>query len=141
MDNHRQRLDKEAEIAFKAKKDQLDMLELKNEIERLLKTNQLLENQLLAYKFEYESLEHDDTKTLFYTGLPHFEMLDALYEIVKNDLPDHVLNKLTKFQILMLTLMKLRLNFPFKELGYKFSISCSTASRHLWNTFLSCSAS
>lgn len=105
------------------------MIELKNEIEKLLLKNQLLEKQLISYRFEYESLEHDDTKTLFYTGLPHFEMLDAVYEIVKNDLPDHSLNKLTQFQILVLTLMKLRLNFPFKELGYKFNISCSTASR------------
>lgn len=107
----------------------MEICQLKEKIEKLLFRNKLLETELQGYKFEYESLEHDDAKTLFYTGLPKFEMLDAIYQTVKAELPHHVLNKLTTFQILVLTLMKLRLNFPFKELAYKFSISCSTASR------------
>ncbi|XP_008184858.1 uncharacterized protein LOC103309919 [Acyrthosiphon pisum] len=36
--------------------------------------------------------------------------------------------RLTEFQKLLLCLMKLRLNLPFKDLGFRFNITCATAS-------------
>jgi hypothetical protein len=36
--------------------------------------------------------------------------------------------RLNEFQKFLLCLMKLRLNVPFTDLGYRFNVTCSTAS-------------
>ena len=52
----------------------------------------------------------DNDKIRFYTGLPAYDVL-------------------SKFQEIVLTLMKLKLNMPMQDLAYCFGISLSTVSR------------
>lgn len=70
----------------------------------------------------------EDGKVQFYTGLPSATILQAVYEHVA----PHVSRKslsLTKFQELVMVLMKLRLNVPYWDLAYRFEVSASTVSR------------
>ena len=53
---------------------------------------------------------HDNDKIRFYTGLPAYDVL-------------------SKFQEIVLTLMKLKLNMPMQDLAYCFGISLATVSR------------
>lgn len=78
----------------------------------------------------YDYFKGNNTKTRFYTGLSTWSLLKNLYELIESALPTHFNCKLTKFQMLVLTLMKLRLNLTFTDIGYRFQISVSTASRY-----------
>ena len=75
----------------------------------------------------------DNDKVSFYTGLPGFDVLMTVFRHVS----PHVLRKsmtLTKFQEVIMTVMKLRLSMPFQDLAYRFGISRPTVSRifNLW---------
>lgn len=69
-------------------------------------------------------------KTLFYTGLTTWTLFKNFYELVQIYLPIHFNCKLSSFQMLALTLMKLRLNLKFTDLGYRFQVDETTASRY-----------
>lgn len=88
-----------------------------------------LEQKLKNLEITEESFRNNDCKTLYYTGLPKSEMLFILFEKIKPHLPVHPNKVLSPFQQFILTLMKLRLNLPFKFLSYQFSIAPSTCSR------------
>ena len=72
----------------------------------------------------------------FYTGLPNFRVLKSVFDFVA--LPPTSTTKLTRFQEFILTLMKLRLDSPYKDLAYRFGISISTVSRIIskWLTMM-----
>lgn len=72
----------------------------------------------------------NDKKTLFYTGLTTWQLLKNFFEMVEMFLPTHFNCKLSKFQMVALTLMKLRLNLSFTDLGYRFQVEVGTASRY-----------
>ena len=63
----------------------------------------------------------------FYTGLTNFEVLHAVFDFVVP--PATVKTKLSFFQEFVLTIIKLRLDLPFKDLAYRFGISVTTVSR------------
>lgn len=69
-----------------------------------------------------EAFENNDAKTKYFTGLSHFKTLKVIYKAIEKNLPDCKLKQLNSFQILILTLLKLRLDLPFTYLGYKFNI-------------------
>lgn len=96
--------------------------------------NATLLKELALYRYAYESFEGDDFKTKYYTGLRTFKILDSLHKAVGKYIVAHPNAKLTTFQMLLLTLMKLRKNFDFIELGYKFNVNRQTAS----NLFYKC---
>ena len=74
-----------------------------------------------------ESFEKDADKLKFYTGLPAITVFMAVLNLIS---PGLVLrSNLTKFQQLLLTLMRLRLNLSVQDLGYRFGIHDSTVSR------------
>ena len=85
--------------------------------------------------FSEESL-HDDEYVRFYTGLPNFGVLKSVFEFVAP--PNASATKLTHFQEFMVTLMKLRLDTPLKDLAYRFDVCSSTVSRIMlkWLTIL-----
>ncbi|XP_065068255.1 uncharacterized protein LOC135693654 [Rhopilema esculentum] len=66
----------------------------------------------------------EDEKVLFYTGLPTLKLLDAVYEHVAPHVTRRSLT-LTKYQGLVLALIKLRLNVPYQDLAYRFDVSGS----------------
>lgn len=72
----------------------------------------------------------NDKKTRFYTGLTTWSLLKNFYELVKDYIPNHFNSKLSQFQILVMTLMKLRLNFNFTDLGYRFQVDRTTVSKN-----------
>lgn len=81
---------------------------------------------------DYEFLKGNDKKVLFYTGLPTWKLLDQFFKLVDPFLPEHGNCKLSPFQMLILTLMKLRLNLTFTDLAYRFEIDITTASRYFY---------
>uniref|UniRef100_UPI00358E209D uncharacterized protein isoform X1 n=1 Tax=Myxine glutinosa TaxID=7769 RepID=UPI00358E209D len=66
-------------------------------------------------------------KVLLYTGLPNIELLDVVYEMVEHQLPN--MQKISKYQQLLLCLIKLRMNYVFQDIAYQLNISLSTAQR------------
>ena len=63
----------------------------------------------------------------FYTGLTDFDVLKTVFDIVAP--PVLYKTKLTQFQEFLLTLIKLRLDLPYKDLAYRFGLSLTTVSR------------
>ena len=86
--------------------------------------------QLSVPPFSEETLDSDE-KVLFYTGLPNFKVLKAIYDHVVNTLPVDGYCSLSLFQQFMCTILKLRLNDPIQHLAYQFNVSKATVSRIL----------
>jgi hypothetical protein len=53
----------------------------------------------------------------------------AIFNIVSSAIPHHSAMKLTSFEWFILTMMRLRLDLPYFDLGYRFGVSDTTASR------------
>ena len=70
----------------------------------------------------------DDQKVSFYTGLPNLGTLKVLQEHIDPDLSNVREQKMSNFQKLLLCLMKLRCDYPFQDLAYRFRIKPSNAS-------------
>ena len=64
----------------------------------------------------------NDKEVLYYTGLSSWDLLNTLFMYVKPQLCTHIQSSLSPFQQLLVTLMRLRLNLPGRELGYRFAI-------------------
>ena len=68
-----------------------------------------------------DSLVNDDNKVKYYTGLPSFEVLNALIKFVSVGVPSSFLGgPCDVFEQIMMTLMRLRLNLGIHDLGYRF---------------------
>ena len=91
-----------------------------------MKVSSLCERLVTATPFSEESLHCDECK--FYTGFPNLGVLKSVFEFVASP-PITSATKLTHFQELMVTLMKLRLDTPLKDLAYRFDVCISTISR------------
>lgn len=77
--------------------------------------------------FDPEEMRSNEGKVRFYTRLVYFQ-LRCLYLSIA----PCVFRKsksLTQLQVLVMVLMKLRLNMPFEDLAYRFGMSVSTISR------------
>lgn len=97
--------------------------------EALEERNELLA-KMATLMIDFNFFKGNNKKSKFYTGLPTWSLLNNFFEMVKEFLPNHFNSKLTRFQMLALTLMKLRLNLSFIDLGYRFGIDETTASRY-----------
>lgn len=86
---------------------------------------QLLEDQVRKLKYTPEMFENDDKRTQYFTGLESFVNMVTLYNNCEPDLPAS--STLTKFEIFILTLLKLRLKLPMALIGYMFGVSPKTA--------------
>ncbi|XP_025764151.1 uncharacterized protein LOC112847211 [Oreochromis niloticus] len=96
------------------------------EINRLLEENRLLRSQLQKTELNENFLKDDTEKVRYYTGLHCYAVLMSLFNTVKDFLP--VSKKLTGFQMLLLTLMRLRLDLPVQHLCHLFHVSHKTLS-------------
>lgn len=86
--------------------------------------------KLASLVIDFDFFKENNKKTLFYTGLPSWSLLNNFYELIKDYLPSHYNCKLSRFQMTALILMKLRLNLSFTDIGYRFQVDVSTASRY-----------
>ena len=75
----------------------------------------------------------NDDVVRFYTGLPNFKVLKAVFDLFKKSVPMHDRTKLTGLQEFMVTMPKLRLNCPLQDLATRLDVSWSTISR-IWLT-------
>jgi len=75
-----------------------------------------------------ESLEHNDEKVKYYTGLPNFATLLLVFDVVTSGL-NMSRGTLTTFQEIFMVLIKLRLDLEEVDLAYRFGISQPTLSQ------------
>ena len=100
----------------------------RDEINRLLEENRALKLELGQRKMEEHSLKDDNVRLKYYTGLPSATIFMSLLATL---LPRMTRSSrvLSPFQMLLLTLMRLRLNLPMQHLAYVFSVDRTTISR------------
>eukprot|EP00118_Oscarella_pearsei_P022681 m.264795 g.264795 ORF g.264795 m.264795 type:complete len:402 (+) comp40480_c0_seq15:225-1430(+) len=82
----------------------------------------------------WEGLEGDDGKVLYYSGLPSFNILKAIYNFCEEYIPDNPMYKMAKFQQFM-SVLRLRLNLQEQDLAYRFGTSQTTISR-VWKRWI-----
>ncbi|XP_059167320.1 uncharacterized protein LOC131949431 [Physella acuta] len=99
------------------------------EMQQLRCENYLLREKVLCFELTPESFINDDDKVKFYTGIHSYGVLMLIFNSSSGTINHNHNNCLTKFQEFVLTLMKLRLSLPLRDLSYRFKISLSTASR------------
>ncbi|XP_022806305.1 uncharacterized protein LOC111343402 [Stylophora pistillata] len=88
-----------------------------------------LETKVLQSALTKESFTNNDAKTKFYTGLPNFAIMMAVFNLVAPSVIATSRNCIPKFSEYILTLMRLRLNLPLQDLAYRFKVSLPTAGR------------
>ncbi len=121
--------DSSAEIGTAEASTQTELTsQILDNIDSYKKQIQELETRMLAnHNFSEEILESNDEMVKFYTGLPSYSILKTVFEFCAPQISRGT--KLTQFQEMMLTFVKLRLNPPLKDLAYRFDLSVSTVSR------------
>ncbi|XP_076734740.1 uncharacterized protein LOC143414373 [Maylandia zebra] len=97
------------------------------EIAHLQEENLILQKELSKRKLDMEFLKDNNSKVKFYTGLPSFALLMGVLQQISPSLPDTD-RKISQFQMLLLTLMRLRLNLPIVHIAHLFDISRTTTS-------------
>lgn len=102
------------------------------EVNRLLQENRELRCELNKRKMDEDFLKGDTNKVRYYTGIPCFAILLSLFTTVKAFLP--VTKKLSSFQMLLLTLIRLRLDLPVQHLAHLFHVSRNTLSTAFTDT-------
>lgn len=102
---------------------------LKQEVNRLRVELYSLRESLNARCLTYAAFQRDDELTKFYTGLPNFQLLDAVFTLVKGLVRHSSINALPQFQEYVVTLIRLRLNVPLRDLAFRFDVSEATVSR------------
>lgn len=98
-----------------------------------LESTKKLEAKLQKLEMCYSFLKDDDSRTKYYTGINTFRKLEMLVNRLKDYIPIHFNTSLPVFEQVLLTLMKLRLNSDFRDLGDRFGISNTTASAYFKN--------
>lgn len=78
-------------------------------------------------QFNASSIENDDKKTTFYTGLPNHATFLWVVTHCSDELPSSRL--LSPHDIVLLVLMKLQLNLVNQDLAYRFGISKALVSQ------------
>ena len=93
------------------------------EIARLQEENSCLKNDVQEKTFGFIFLNKgkSDFRTKFYTGLPNYKAYQWLYSLCQNDLPNSKI--LIAKDVLLLILMKIRLNLTNQDLAYRFNVS------------------
>ena len=105
---------------------------IQEELQRLLAENIKLKEKVASTTINEEFFKDNET-VKEYTGLPNISTLTVLYNCVKEFIPHTGSSALTKFQQLILVLMRLRLNSSHFELAKKFGINRSTSSKIFLN--------
>ena len=83
--------------------------------------------------FGEEYFRNSNNKVLFYIGLPSYEILNFVFELVSPSASRRS-KTLSPFKEFVMVLIKLRLNVPFQDLAYQLNISVPTVSWtfHSW---------
>ncbi|XP_060871942.1 uncharacterized protein LOC132946120 [Metopolophium dirhodum] len=98
-----------------------------NELENLRDKCSELQNQVDYFNLSEKTFIGREKMLTYYTGLESMAVFNLVLDHIKHGLTANN-QRLNEFQKLLLCLMKLRLNVPFTDLGYRFNVTCSTAS-------------
>ncbi|XP_072027872.1 uncharacterized protein [Amphiura filiformis] len=83
----------------------------------------------LSNSVSQKRLEGDDNMVKYYTGLPTYSLLLAIFNLVSPFITVTHRSAMTKFQQLIIVFMRLRLNLSECDLAYRFDVAQSTISR------------
>ena len=89
-------------------------------VNSLLEENRKLKEELDEYRMNDNFLSGDDNTVKYYTGLPSYVMFQTLLCSLTPYLPQGRMKKLSPFQLVLLTLMRLRLDLPYSTLAICF---------------------
>ncbi|XP_041662422.1 uncharacterized protein LOC121522289 [Cheilinus undulatus] len=98
-------------------------------LKALKKENQALRESVERMSLSESSLRNDAEKVKFYTGLPNFFVLETVMWLLAPHMDGMKNVKLSKFQQLLLTLMRLRLDLRNQDLAYRFGVKVSMVTR------------
>lgn len=117
--NHSEENDDSTEKGVQVDNLSNELSQKMEEISDLMAKNLKLQKQIDDVTFSRESFVNNNVRTRYFTGLPNSKML---FELEKECAPSLYINgpKLPPFQQMLITLMKLRLNFPVTYLAYRF---------------------
>ncbi|XP_077397348.1 uncharacterized protein LOC144033224 [Festucalex cinctus] len=111
-----------------------EIIALKQENKQLIEQNECLNIIQKMKANSPEDFKDDNDKVKYYTGLPRFVTLMALYTLLAPEMGENQTSSLSKFQRLSLTLMKLRLNLSITDLSYCFGVCKTTISNAFVDT-------
>ncbi|XP_076137437.1 uncharacterized protein LOC143119707 [Alosa pseudoharengus] len=103
------------------------------EINRLLEENRTLKCELGQRKMDENFLKDDNVKVKYYTGLPHLEVVMGVLACAGPYMTQSS-KVLSPFQMLFLTLMRLRLNLPIQHIAHLFFVDRKTVSKTFSDT-------
>ena len=86
-----------------------DLSRLEQDIQQLREDNRHLREVITRQALDEQSLESDNNKGRFFTGLPSFTILMALYNFISPCVKESLAG-LPRFQQFLVVLIKLRLN-------------------------------
>ncbi|XP_055907160.1 uncharacterized protein LOC129942314 [Eupeodes corollae] len=85
--------------------------------------------QLKVRNMSITDFENNDSKVLYFTGIPNFTTLSHLFDFLKDYISSSPMKQINVFDAFMITLMKLRLDLPFTYLSFKYGVTIKTLSR------------
>lgn len=99
------------------------------ELQSLMTENAELKDRLSGTKITPDTFKENEEKVKYYTGLPSFLTMMCVFDLLEPHITHTVRCRVTKFQKMMIVLMKLRLNLSLQDLAYRFDVSKATVSR------------
>lgn len=102
---------------------------MRNEIQNLLAENRALNKKLEYFRFTPKSLKGNESMVKHYTGLS-YPTLMCLFNFLSPHISEIARSSLTKFEKLMIVLMKLRLNLSIQDLSHRFNVTHSCISKN-----------
>lgn len=99
------------------------------ELARLQQENRELKDKLKKCSFTEESLQNNDSRTVFYTGFPNYKTFNWALHYCLPVLP--ISKVLSSGSVFLLIFMKLRLNLINLDLAYRFNVSEGLVSKIL----------
>ena len=102
--------------------------QMRKEVQRLMDENRDLKAKLAQAELTPESMKDDKEKVNHFTGLNYVTLM-AIVAFISPCLTENGRTALTKFQKVLLVLMKLRMNLSMQYLGYCFNVSTGCVSK------------
>lgn len=103
--------------------------EYESSLEALKKENTELRESIEKMSLTEASFKNDPEKVRFYTGLPNYFVFETVMLLLVPHMKGDKNAKLSKFQQLLLTLMRLRLDLRNQDLAYRFGVKVATVTR------------
>ncbi|KAL3831392.1 hypothetical protein ACJMK2_023144 [Sinanodonta woodiana] len=107
---------------------------MESELNRRTVETMTLKDIVAKTNISEETFKNDDEKVKLYTGLPSFVVLMTLFNFIEPDLTQSANSALSKFQKVILVLMRLKLNLSVQYLADQFKVSQGTVSKTFINT-------